>query len=237
MKYTTLALLLACTCTAYAQKKVPAKAPVKVVNTPLLAKETDSVSYAFGMDIGRSLHSVGITTLNERVVAKAIADALKQAEPLLTSAQKDALIQKAITDIQQARQAEVAKKEEAFFKENALRPGVLTLPEGVQYEVLTATQGPKPTVDDEVKVHYKGALLDGTVFDSSYDRNQPIDLRLGQVIEGWKIAVPHMNVGAKYKIYIPSSLGYGARATGKIPANSILVFELELLAINAANEK
>src|SRR5690606_4298110 len=111
------------------------------------------------------------------------------------------------------------------------KPGVQSTPEGVLYEILTPGEGRKPTASDEVKVHYAGYLIDGTKFDSSYDRGEPIVLNLNKVIKGWTIALPLMNVGAKYKIYIPYELAYGERGSGRIPPYSTLIFEIELLDI------
>jgi FKBP-type peptidyl-prolyl cis-trans isomerase len=120
----------------------------------------------------------------------------------------------------------------AFLAENAKKEGVTTLPSGLQFQVLVAADGPKPTIADRVKTHYHGTLIDGTVFDSSVDRNQPATFGLNQVIQGWQEGIPYMSVGSKYRFFIPSNLAYGNRATGKIPAGSTLIFDVDLLEIN-----
>lgn len=256
MKYSTLALLLLCSTATYAQTKTPAKTapktavktavktPTKIAAKPIgkalvtttLETQADSISYAFGMDIGNSLKAVGMSNLSESALTKGITDAIKELPSQITNSQKEQLIQDAITEFRNQKLAASKEKESAYFTENAKNPGIVTLPEGVQYQVLKAGQGAKPTADDVVKVHYAGSLIDGTEFDNSYKRGEPLELGLNRVIEGWKIAVPHMNVGSKYKLFIPSGLAYGDRATGQIPANSILIFEIELLEITTKNE-
>ena len=122
---------------------------------------------------------------------------------------------------------------QAFLTENANKPGVVVLESGLQYEVIQEGTGAKPTMEDQVKTHYHGTLLDGTVFDSSVDRGQPATFPLGGVIEGWQEGIQLMSVGAKYKFYIPSELAYGDRGAGqKIGAGATLIFEVELLEIN-----
>ena len=134
------------------------------------------------------------------------------------------------------RNAELKKPGEEFLASLKSNPAVKATPEGVLYEVLVEGTGSQPKATDEVKVHYAGYLINGEKFDSSYDRGEPINLRLNQVIEGWKIAVPLMKVGSKYKLYVPYNLAYGERDSGKIPAFSTLIFEIELLDIIQPDE-
>ncbi|OUS26561.1 peptidylprolyl isomerase [Thalassotalea sp. 42_200_T64] len=122
----------------------------------------------------------------------------------------------------------------AFLAENAKVEGVQTTESGLQYQVLTTAEGAKPMASDTVKVHYKGTLIDGTTFDSSYDRGEPIEFALNRVIKGWTEGVQLMNVGSKFKFVIPSELAYGPTGTGPIPGNATLVFEVELIEIIAA---
>lgn len=130
-----------------------------------------------------------------------------------------------------------AKVGAEFLAENAKREGVITTESGLQYEVLSSAEGAKPKVSDVVSVHYQGALVDGSVFDSSIERGEPVEFPVGGVIPGWVEGLQLMNVGAKYKFYIPSELAYGAQSpTPAIPANSTLVFEVELLGIMGAPE-
>ncbi len=123
---------------------------------------------------------------------------------------------------------------EAFLADNAKREGVEVTESGLQYEMLRDGSGPKPSIMDTVTVHYHGTLIDGTVFDSSVDRGQPATFPLTQVVPGWKQGIPLMPIGSKYKLYIPPHLGYGSRAQGQIPPNSVLIFEVELLGIEGS---
>ena len=125
---------------------------------------------------------------------------------------------------------------QAYLAENAKKEGVTVTESGLQYEVITEGDGPKPTAEDTVKVHYAGTLLDGTEFDSSYARNEPAVFPLRRVISGWTEGLQLMNVGSKFKFHIPSELAYGGRATGSITPNSTLVFEVELLGIETPDE-
>jgi FKBP-type peptidyl-prolyl cis-trans isomerase len=122
-----------------------------------------------------------------------------------------------------------------FLEENAKKKGVITLPSGLQYMVIVKGNGPKPTLTDKVQTHYHGTLIDGTVFDSSVDRGQPATFGVNQVIKGWQEGIPLMSEGAKYRLFIPQHLAYGMRATGKIPAGSALIFDVELIKINPEN--
>jgi len=126
------------------------------------------------------------------------------------------------------------KEGEAFLVKNKAKKGITTTQSGLQYEVLkTVKTGKKPTTKDKVKVHYKGTLLDGTEFDSSYKRNKPAEFPVTGVIKGWTEALQLMKVGEKYKLYIPSNLAYGPRGRPSIPANSVLIFEIELIEIKS----
>ena len=137
-------------------------------------------------------------------------------------------------------QAEAAAKAEAaagaglaFLAENAKREGITTLASGLQFEVLTQGEGAKPSREDSVRTHYHGTLIDGTVFDSSYERGQPAEFPVGGVIAGWTEALQLMNAGSKWRLYVPSELAYGAQGVGSIPPHSVLVFDVELLDLMA----
>lgn len=119
-----------------------------------------------------------------------------------------------------------------FLTENAKREGVTTTDSGLQYEVIQQGEGVKPTLADEVTVHYRGELTDGTVFDSSFDRGEPITFPLMAVVPGWKEGLQLMSTGSRYKLYIPGDLGYGPSGKGPIPPNATLIFEVELIAVN-----
>lgn len=157
---------------------------------------------------------------------------------LAACGRNDATLEKEMAAYQASMDAEAAenlKAGEAFLQKTAKEPGVVTLPSGVMYKVLAAspkTDAPKPRGTDTVTVHYEGTLIDGSVFDSSYARSEPATFPLARVVPGWQIGIPQMRVGDTYMLYVPSALGYGERAMGsEIPANSTLIFKVELLGI------
>lgn len=213
---------------------------------PGLATDKEQVSYMIGMDIGKSLKpmkdEVDLKTLN-----RAIEDVVKDKKLLLNDEQVAKVMQTFAVRMQAKQQEEMAKKqaemaaqgkknvelEKTFLAANGKKPGVITTASGLQYQIITQGTGPKPKVEDRVSVHYAGTLLDGTEFDSSYKRKEPAQFVLGSVVPGWSEALQLMPVGSKYKLWIPSKLGYGEAGTpgGPIPPNSTLVFELELLQI------
>lgn len=200
----------------------------------------DKLSYALGHNIGRQLLDMGLeTSLNVEDFASAIADLFGGRSPKMSNEEVHSVLDRFFTEMEQLQQAEAAEKGKAakadgerFLAENAKRDGIFCTRSGLQYEVLTEGNGPKPTADDTVRCHYEGSLPDGTVFDSSYRRGQPAEFGLRQVIAGWTEGVQMMRVGSKYKFYIPYQLGYGERGAGaSIPPYSALVFVVELLAI------
>lgn len=146
-----------------------------------------------------------------------------------------ASLQQEMYEKQMAKMEEMSRnnlsESDNFFKDNATKEGVMSTPSGLQYRVITAGSGPKPTAESEVIVHYRGSLLDGTVFDSSYERGEPATFQVGQVIQGWIEGLQLMSAGAKYEFYIPSNLAYGEQGNQVIPPNATLIFEVELLEI------
>ena len=199
----------------------------------------DSLSYAIGI----SLYDIYIENqLNKEtdssIVQKAFIDKFNGKE-ILTDKEKDDIINKFFAKEQEKQQKEQAKQfervkaeGEIFLTKNAKRPEVKTTPSGLQYEVIKEGKGNKPNETDIVKVHYKGTTIDGTTFDSSYDRGEPAEFPLNQVIAGWTEGLQLMSVGSKYKLYIPYNLAYGERgAGGVIQPYSTLIFEVELLDI------
>lgn len=228
MKYIALALLSLATLSVTAQQKKKTVKKTTAVK-PLLVTKADSVSYAFGRDIGGTLKNLEIPNWNKELIGKAIVSALDGQNSLIEEDQLRIVIQNAVTEAREIKEKENLAKEHAFFTENAKKATVKSTEEGLQYEVLVEGTGEKPTRENEVTVHYTGTLLDGKKFDSSLDRNEPLKMKLDRVIEGWKIGVPLMSKGAKYRFYVPSKLGYGSQNMGAIPPNSILIFEIELL--------
>ena len=177
--------------------------------------------------------------INPDVMARGLSDAFSDKETALTDEEIQSTLisfrqefQQKQREIAQQKAQAAAVEEEAYLVESALKEGVVSLPSGLQYKVITPGDGPSPLSTDRVKVHYKGTLVDGTVFDSSYDRGQPASNNVTGFIKGWVEALLLMQVGSKWELTIPSKLGYGTRGSGGIiPPNSTLLFEVELLAI------
>jgi FKBP-type peptidyl-prolyl cis-trans isomerase FklB len=195
-------------------------------------------SYMIGLQFGQSLRQQGLgDRLDVDAFAAAIGDVLEGRDPQLSEEQMQATMQ----EMQAIQQAELAAAAEAaaaagaaFLAENADAPGVETTESGLQYRVVEAGDGPSPEPSDSVTVHYEGRLLDGTVFDSSYQRGQPATFGVGQVIPGWQEALQLMSVGATYEVWIPSDMAYGPRGAGdSIGPNETLNFTIELLEIGA----
>ena len=193
----------------------------------------DSVSYSFGVLIAQNLKSQGLDSLDQAQLAQGIQDVLKGAKLRYDVQQCNNIVQQHMTALESKKYAGNAEEGKKFLAENSKRSGVVTLPSGLQYEVLTAGSGPKPTASDRVTVHYTGTLVDGTVFDSSVDRGEPATFGVTQVIQGWVEGLQLMPLGSKWKFFIPYELGYGERgAGGVIGPYATLIFEVELLKIN-----
>jgi FKBP-type peptidyl-prolyl cis-trans isomerase len=197
----------------------------------------DSAAYAIGVDLGNNIkknlpEAPGGKDLNPEIILKAFSTIMKGDSALIPSAKAGAITQGYFV---KAQSMEGGKNKEAgkkFLADNGKRTGVTTTASGLQYEVIKTGTGPKPTAANTVKVHYHGTTIDGKVFDSSVERGEPVTFGLGQVIKGWTEALQLMNVGSKWKIYIPSELGYGEQAAGpKIKPNSVLIFDVELISI------
>lgn len=203
----------------------------------VLTTEKDKQSYAIGLNVGQSLHRDGIA-VDPKIVVRGLQDAMAGGKVLLTDDQ----IKTVMTDLKnQVRQEQEAKrlaaaqtnKKEgvAFLAANATKPGVVTLPSGLQYKILAAGTGPKPTADDKVVCNYRGTLLNNTEFDSSYKSGQPATFPVTGVIKGWTEALQLMPVGSKWQLFIPADLAYGEPGRGPIEPNAVLIFEIELLSI------
>jgi len=191
-------------------------------------------SYALGMNLGvdikQSLEMEGIF-INFDEFMKGFNDSLTGANTRFTTEEAIEIIETAYYALTEGKNAEAIQKENAFLAENSKKPGIVITPSGLQYEIITETQGPKPSASSYVKVHYEGRLADGTVFDSSYERGEPVEFPLDAVISGWTEGLQLMSTGSKYILYIPSELGYGPRGWGSIPGYSLLIFTVELLDI------
>lgn len=192
----------------------------------------EKVSYALGLSLGNNLSQNGVTSLDYNKFAQGIKDVLEKNKPEISYQEA----QTVISDFFQELQSKIFQKNieegKAFLVENAKRAEVLTLPSGLQYQILTAGTGEVPKSSDTVEVHYHGTLIDGSVFDSSVNRGEPATFGVTQVIPGWVEALQLMPVGSKWKLFIPSDLAYGERGAGQaIAPHSTLVFDVELLGI------
>jgi FKBP-type peptidyl-prolyl cis-trans isomerase FklB len=217
---------------SYAQTKktskpITAKTPGKVT-----LSSTDSLSYAMGVQTAEYYKTQGADKINTAMVKKAYDDVYTNKTLLISAEQCNTTIQQKLQEFM-SQKANAEKEAGAKFLEaNKKKPGVITLPSGLQYEIITKGTGPIPKATDTVKANYIGSLINGTEFDNSYKRGEPITIPVTGVIRGWIEALQLMPVGSKWKLYIPSDLGYGERgAGGAIPGGAALVFEIELLDI------
>ena len=203
----------------------------------------DKVSYALGIGIGRQLASMGAESLNIDDFAQAVKDAIA-GKLQLSEQEAQELVQNFFAEQEAKAQAAAAEKGkvakeagEKFLAENGKKEGIITTKSGLQYQVLREGNGKAPKATDQVECHYEGTLIDGTKFDSSYDRKEPTTFRANQVIKGWTEALTMMPVGSKWELYIPQELAYGSRETGKIKPFSTLIFEVELVSIEKEDKK
>ena len=193
----------------------------------------DSLSYAIGVLIGQNIKSQGVDKIVSADLAKALDDVFSGGKLAMDQGQANQVFSEYMTAKNKKSGASQLEEGQKFLEENKKRPEVKTTASGLQYEVLKATEGPKPKATDKVTVHYKGTLLNGQTFDSSYDRGETIEFPLNGVIKGWTEGVQLMSVGSKYKFFIPHNLAYGEQgAGGSIKPFSTLVFEVELFKIN-----
>jgi len=207
---------------------------VSAQEKPALKSQKEKMSYIIGMDIGNNLKKQSID-IDPNILAKGVKDAFSGSQPLLNE-QEIRETTMAFQKEMMAKQEEAAKKNkkegEAFLAENKKKEGVKTLPSGLQYKVIKAGTGKKPKLTDSVTTHYRGTLINGTEFDSSYRRGQPVSFQVNGVIPGWTEALQLMEEGAKWQLFIPSNLAYGERGAGRdIGPNATLIFEIELLSI------
>src|SRR6202522_2343502 len=223
--------------------KVPVKKPgtaTKSAAAPLTTRK-QKFSYALGMDIGTkvggSLKQQAVD-VDPSLVSQGLKDAMAGSKTRLTQEEAQTVLKEVQAEVGKQRQEKMAaaaaknKTEgDAFLAANKSKEGVVTLPSGLQYKILTAGTGPKPAATDSVVCNYRGTLIDGTEFDTSYKRGQPATFGVSQVIKGWTEALQLMPVGSKWQLFIPSSLAYGDRGQRTIEPNSTLIFEVELLSI------
>lgn len=192
----------------------------------------DKFSYAIGLGIGQNLFAMGARNINVDDFAKAIHDVLGGHATAISHTEAREIVNNYFEEIEKKANAENIAKGKAFLAENAKKEGVFTTDSGLQYEILTPGTGRKPKATDRVRCHYEGTLIDGTLFDSSIKRGEPAVFGVSQVIPGWVEALQCMSEGAKWRLYIPSELGYGAQDAGEmIPPHSTLIFDVELIEV------
>lgn len=232
-----------------AQTKKPAPRPASPKSTATAAKpvmapgislktQNDTLSYAIGVNIGQNFRNQNLQSVNGSTLGRAVDDILKGQKTLLDENQVAAILQAYSAKLreqhmkEQAKQFEPNKKAgEAYLAANKSKDSVVTLSSGLQYKILQKGDGPKPTASDRVKTHYHGTLVDGNVFDSSVQRNQPSSFGVTQVISGWTEALQLMPVGSKWRLFVPYQLAYGESGKAPIQPYSALIFDVELLAI------
>ncbi len=198
----------------------------------------EKLSYSIGVNIGKNMKMQGVT-LDQGLFTQGIKDGLSDAKTAMSDVDMEATLtafqQEMMTKMQAKQKIDGeknAKEGEAFLEANKNKEGVVTLPSGLQYKIIKSGDGPKPTKDQKVKCHYRGTLIDGTEFDSSYKRGEPTEFGVGEVIKGWTEALQLMPVGSKWQLFIPANLAYGTNGAGQtIGPNAALIFDVELIAI------
>ncbi len=192
----------------------------------------DKFSYGLGMGIGQNLLSMGVNEMNVEDFVKGVKDVLTGNKTEMTHAEAQKVVNEHFRKLAEAAYAVNKETGEKFLAENAKKEGVVTLPSGLQYQVLVEGSGKKPSATDRVQCHYEGTLIDGTVFDSSIKRGEPAVFGVNQVIRGWVEALQLMQEGAKWRLYIPYDMAYGEHGAGEmIPPYSALVFDVELIKV------
>ena len=192
----------------------------------------DKFSYGLGMGIGQNLLSIGVKDLSVEDFVKALRDVLTGAKTDMSHTEAQAVVNDHFRKLAEEAYAQNKASGEAFLAANAKKEGVTVLPSGLQYEVIAAGNGKKPSSTDRVQCHYEGTLIDGTVFDSSIKRGEPAVFGVNQVIKGWVEAMQLMQEGAKWRLYIPYDMAYGEHGAGEmIPPYSALIFDVELIKV------
>ncbi len=200
-----------------------------------LTNDLDSVSYAIGTDIGKSIKGASLEEVNYDVFLKGVIDAYEEKDLKIKEEEIKPFLQKYFTELRDAKANKNLEEGRAFLEENKKKEGIITTESGLQYEIITEGTGKSPSDTDIVVCNYRGTLIDGTEFDSSIGKEKPAEFALNRVIPGWTEGIQLMKEGAKYKFYIPTELGYGQRVRpgGKIEVNMALIFEVELLEVKA----
>jgi FKBP-type peptidyl-prolyl cis-trans isomerase FklB len=192
----------------------------------------DKFSYAIGLGIGQNLLSMGANGLSVEDFAQGVSDVLERNQTVISHQEAREIVNTYFAELEAKVNTANIEQGKKFLEENAKKDGIKTLSSGLQYEVITEGNGKKPKATDQVRCHYEGTLIDGTLFDSSVKRGQPAVFGVNQVIRGWVEALQLMGEGSKWRLYIPSELGYGAQGAGEmIPPHSTLIFDVELIEV------
>src|SRR5882672_4465839 len=236
------------TAAAKPQSSTTAKKPgtataARPANAPPLATDREKASYAIGANIGKSMKKEGVD-LDPALIARGIKDGFGSGKLLLTDEQAQAALAAFSGTMKKKQEAQLAavaalnqKDGQVFLAANKAKPGVVTLPSGLQYKIISAGTGPKPTAEDTVMCNYRGTLLNGTEFDNSAKHGGPTEIPVGGVIKGWTEALQLMPAGSKWQLYVPAELAYGPRPAGPdIGPNSTLIFEVEVVSIQPKKE-
>lgn len=213
-------------------KSAPKPAAAAPVAAPSLKTALDSIAYSIGLSVAGSLKAQGLANINTNVLSRAINETLKGTKTALSPEQANQYIGEYFQKQASVKGDANRQAGMKFLEENKKRATVTTTASGLQYEVLKMGEGPKPADTSRVKTHYHGTLIDGTVFDSSVERGEPVEFPVNGVIKGWQEALQLMPVGSKFRLFIPSDIAYGDRAAGSaIGPNSTLIFDVELLEL------
>lgn len=209
-----------------------------------LEEEMDRVSYSIGFQIGQNMKDSFITDINVDILARGISDVMKGVDPAIPAERMQEVMQEFSTTQRERQMAEQQRQQtenlveaSKFMAENATKEGVVTLPDSLQYIVLEKGTGAIPDSTATVRVHYAGTFIDGTSFDSSVERGEPAEFPVNRVIPGWTRVLTKMQVGAKWRVFLPPALAYGASGYGNIQPNKLLIFEIQLLEIVKNSEK
>jgi len=232
-KYLFFLLVAVSAGSSYAQTKKTVSKPKPPVAPTTIALKTlnDSASYAMGLSLANFYKGQGVATINTDLIARGVKDIMEGKKPAMDDNTGNNVLNNFITIANQSKHKSNIEAGEEFLKQNKTKQGVWTSATGLQYEIITQGDGERPTRKDQVKVNYKGTLLDGTEFDNSYKRGQPATFGVTQVIAGWTEGLQFMNAGSKFRFYIPYQLAYGVNGTPTIPGGSMLIFEVELLEV------
>jgi FKBP-type peptidyl-prolyl cis-trans isomerase FklB len=234
MKVRLLAILLMAVMilSASAQKN-------KDVQTIKLTTHMDTISYCLGVLYGGNLVKYGFTKVDSKIMSIGTEQMLTKQTPLIDETKANEIVGKYAMEQQKLKGDKNLEEGKAFLEKNKKEAGVIVLPSGLQYKVIKEGTGPKPLATDKVTVHYHGTLINGTVFDSSVDRKEPLQLSVNGVIEGWKEALQLMPTGSKWRLFIPAELAYGANpmSGGPIEPNMALIFEVELISIDKVEQQ